>query len=143
MFMFLFVSVFTFVFAGGYKWAWFHWVGEFSGANWVRGGEGRHVQVGAGADAGDDAGDDVDVDVDADAGDDADAVVDVDADADHKDDAISYAVAMLLTTYFRHILNSIVESEAIYLECLSVSLQYMKAMKVKWWDLQWWWFCKD
>ena len=38
---------------------------------------------------------------------------------------------MLLTTYFRHILNSIVESEAIYLECLSVSLQYMKAMKVK------------
>ena len=31
---------------------------------------------------------------------------------------------------YRHILNSIVESEAIYLECLSVSLQYMKAMKV-------------
>ena len=28
-------------------------------------------------------------------------------------------------------MNSIVESEAIYLECLSVSLQYMKAMKVK------------
>ena len=33
--------------------------------------------------------------------------------------------------HLRHILNSIVESEAIYLECLSVSLQYMKAMKVK------------
>ena len=64
---------------------------------------------------------DVDVDVDA----------DVDADADNKDDAISYAVAVLLTNYSRHILNSIVESEAIYLECLSVSLQYMKAMKVK------------
>jgi len=32
---------------------------------------------------------------------------------------------------YRHILNSIVESEAIYLECLSVSLQYMKAMKPK------------
>ena len=31
---------------------------------------------------------------------------------------------------YRHILNSITESEAIYLECLSVSLQYMKAMKV-------------
>merc|ERR1719410_196958 len=31
---------------------------------------------------------------------------------------------------YRHILNSIAESEAIYLECLSVSLQYMKAMKV-------------
>ena len=31
----------------------------------------------------------------------------------------------------RHILNSIVESEAIYLECLSVCLQYMKAMKVR------------
>merc|ERR1719167_694516 len=30
----------------------------------------------------------------------------------------------------KHILNSIVDSEAIYLECLSVSLQYMKAMKV-------------
>ena len=36
-----------------------------------------------------------------------------------------------MTNNFRHILNSIVESEAIYLECLSVSLQYMKAMKVK------------
>jgi len=31
---------------------------------------------------------------------------------------------------YKHILNSIVDSEAIYLECLSVSLQYMKAMKV-------------
>ena len=31
---------------------------------------------------------------------------------------------------YRHILNSIADSEAIYLECLSVSLQYMKAMKV-------------
>ena len=31
---------------------------------------------------------------------------------------------------YKHILNSITESEAIYLECLSVSLQYMKAMKV-------------
>ena len=31
---------------------------------------------------------------------------------------------------YKHILNSIVESEAIYLECLSVSLQYMKAMRV-------------
>ena len=30
----------------------------------------------------------------------------------------------------KHILTSIVDSEAIYLECLSVSLQYMKAMKV-------------
>ena len=27
---------------------------------------------------------------------------------------------------YRHILNSIADSEAIYLECLSVSLQYMK-----------------
>ena len=51
--------------------------------------------------------------------------------------------------HLRHILNSIVESEAIYLECLSVSLQYMKAMKVKfmkrrcfwwwWWWWSWWW----
>ena len=32
---------------------------------------------------------------------------------------------------YRHILTSIVESEAVYLECLSVSLQYMKAMKVR------------
>ena len=31
---------------------------------------------------------------------------------------------------YRHILNSIADSESIYLECLSVSLQYMKAMKV-------------
>ena len=31
---------------------------------------------------------------------------------------------------YRHILTSITDSEAIYLECLSVSLQYMKAMKV-------------
>ena len=30
----------------------------------------------------------------------------------------------------RHILTSILESESIYLECLSVCLQYMKAMKV-------------
>ena len=78
-----------------------------------------------------DAESDADVDVDADADVAAGDDVDLDAGADPKDDAVSYGVAVLLTNDFRHILNSIVESEAIYLECLSVSLQYMKAMKVK------------
>ena len=37
---------------------------------------------------------------------------------------------MIMMMMMMIILNSIADSEAIYLECLSVSLQYMKAMKV-------------
>ena len=44
-----------------------------------------------------------------------------------QDKSINEAERQLM---YRHILNSIADSESIYLECLSVSLQYMKAMKV-------------
>ena len=44
-----------------------------------------------------------------------------------KDKSINESERQLM---YKHILNSIADSESIYLECLSVSLQYMKAMKV-------------
>ena len=42
---------------------------------------------------------------------------------DNSNNSVGEAERQLM---YRHILNSIADSEAIYLECLSVSLQYMK-----------------